>query len=148
METVRVSGAPLSVGRAYAELSDPASGGVVLFVGRVRPDRGGRGRVRALLYESHRPLAESVLRRLAREARARFGARRVVVWHRTGTLAVGVPSVLVGVAAPHRDSAFRAARWLIDQLKHEAPIWKTDLLRPDRGGARRPAGRAGLDREG
>lgn len=127
--SVRVSRLPLRIPRAYAELEDRSSGGVVLFVGRVRPDRSAGGEVGALFYEAHVPVAERALRALEREARRRFGARRIVLWHRTGNLAVGVPSVIVGAAAPHREEAFAAARWMITELKRSVPIWKTDRKR-------------------
>jgi molybdopterin synthase catalytic subunit len=88
--------------------------------------------VESLLYEAHAPLALSAFRNLERISRRRFGARRVVLWHRTGDVPIGAPSVIVGVAAGHRKAAFAAARFLIDRLKATAPIWKTDNLRPAR----------------
>lgn len=97
----------------------------MLFLGRVRPDRTAGGALRALLYEAHVGLAERALAEIATDAGRRFGARVVVVWHRTGRVKVGEPSVIVGVAAPHRDQAFRAARRVIDRLKRAAPIWKS-----------------------
>lgn len=141
---VRVHGRPLSVARALRELEDPSCGGVVVFLGRVRPDGAARGRVRALLYEADRPMARRQLEALERRARDRFGARRIVVWHRTGELPVGTISVLVGVAAPHRAEAFDAAEYLIDALKVRAAIWKTDLVGRSSGPRRRrPAPRRG-----
>jgi molybdopterin synthase catalytic subunit len=130
--SVRVSPHVLSIPQAYSALRDPLSGGVVLFVGRVRPDAFGNGRVGSLLYEAHVSLAERALTEIEREARRRFRARRVVLWHRTGVLRIGTPSVLVGVATPHRADAFRAASWLIAELKRKAPIWKTERVRPGR----------------
>lgn len=128
---------PLSVATAYRALDDPRSGGVVLFAGRVRPDRTARRPVRALQYEADRVMALEGLERLERFARARFGAREVVLWHRVGLLKVGTISVLVGVAAPHRAAAFAATRYLIDGLKRSVPIWKSEPARR----VRRPPGR-------
>ncbi|HZY70339.1 MAG TPA: molybdenum cofactor biosynthesis protein MoaE [Thermoplasmata archaeon] len=132
---VRVGPRPLSIAQAYARLKDAASGGVVLFLGRVRPDRSGGRVLRSLLYEAHVPLAERELRRIAAESSKRFRATIVVVWHRIGLVRVGEPSVIVGAAAPHRDQAFRAARLVIDRLKRTAPIWKSASLKR---GPRRP----------
>jgi molybdopterin synthase catalytic subunit len=129
----------LSVGAAYRELADAGSGGVVLFAGRVRPDPAPGGAISALRYEADVAMARTSLERLEREARSRFGARRVVLWHRLGLLSVGEISVLVGVATPHRREAFAAARYLIDALKRVSPIWKTE---PGRSSRRRPAPRA------
>lgn len=129
--------ARLSLARAYRLLEDPGSGGVVLFVGRVRSDRRAKGSVRALLYEADEAMATGRLEQLAGRARSRFGARRVVVWHRVGELPVGEISVLVGVAAAHRADAFAAARHLIDSVKREAAIWKLDRLGPSSAPARK-----------
>ena len=124
--TSEITSRPLSVPRVYAALEDPSCGGVVIFVGRVRPDRSLRGRVSALDYEADRALALRQLETLEREAGWRFGAGKIRIEHRIGRLPVGTPSVIVGVAAPHRSAAFQAARFLIERLKTGVPIWKTD----------------------
>ncbi|HUI38680.1 MAG TPA: molybdenum cofactor biosynthesis protein MoaE [Thermoplasmata archaeon] len=133
----------LSMARALEELEDVRSGGVALFLGRVRPDASRAGRVVALRYEAHESMAVPALERLARTARRRFGVRKVVLHHRLGRLKVGVVSVIVGAAAPHRPAAFRAARYLIERLKLEVPIWKTDRARPSRRRRSRHGPRAG-----
>jgi molybdopterin synthase catalytic subunit len=130
--SVRLTRRPLSVARAYAELGRPTAGGITVFAGRVRPDALGSRRVHALFYEAHDGPALRRLSEIEREARRRFGLTGAVLWHRLGTLPVGTASVIVGAAAPHRDAAFRAARYLIDRLKSEVPIWKTDRARPAR----------------
>jgi molybdopterin synthase catalytic subunit len=40
---------------------------------------------------------------------------------------VGEPSVLIAVASPHRDAAFGACRFLIDELKASVPLWKKEV---------------------
>ncbi|MCI4336815.1 MAG: molybdenum cofactor biosynthesis protein MoaE [Thermoplasmata archaeon] len=125
---------PLSVPAAYRALSDPELGGVVVFVGRVRPDLTSGGAVRSLFYEAHEAVAHRELERLRTEVARRLPKARVILWHRLGELRVGTVSVIVGVATPHRAAAFDLARELIDRLKVEVPIWKSDRTRP----ARRP----------
>lgn len=141
--SVRIDRRKLSYAAALRALEGPGLGGIVLFVGRVRPDRTRYGRVAALDYEAHLPLARNVLLDLERTARRRFGAGRVVLWHRTGTVPVDEPSVLVGVAAGHRATAFAAARFLIEELKAKAPIWKSDRVRSGRRPRPRPRGSGG-----
>ena len=143
MAEVRVGPAALRAERGHRALAETGSGGVVVFVGRVRPDRTAAGTVVALDYEADRTLAEQALLRLARIARDRYGARRVVLWHRTGRLRVGTASVIVGVAAPPPAAAFAAARWLIGALKRTAPIWKTVRVRSGRPRPPPPSPRAG-----
>jgi molybdopterin synthase catalytic subunit len=122
----------LDVARAYRELADVRSGGVVVFVGRVRPDRSGRSVVRALWYEADERMARPQLRSLVGEAKRLHGARKVVLWHRLGAIPVGGVSVIVGAAAGHRAEAFRAARFLIEGVKRTVPIWKTDRTATER----------------
>lgn len=130
---------PLSVPAAYRALADPALGGVVVFVGRVRPDALRDGRIHSLFYEAHEPIARRELQRLRTEAARRLPRARIVLWHRLGVLPVGTVSVIVGVATPHRAAAFDLARELIDRLKTEVPIWKTDRARPAHPPRRRRA---------
>lgn len=143
--TVRLSARPLAISAAMRELEGPGLGGVVLFAGRVRPDARTGGPVRAILYEADPVPAVRQLASIAATARRRFGAGRVVVWHRVGRVPAGAPSVLVGAACAHRAEAFAAARYLIETLKVSAPIWKTELTpraRPPPPPRARRAGRS------
>jgi len=140
--SVRLTTRPLSPAAALRHLEAPALGGVVVFVGRVRPDRTRLGKVVALEYETHRAPALRALAQLEREAQRRFGAARTVAWHRVGRVRVGEPAVVVGAACAHRAAAFSATRFLIDELKRTVPVWKEVRARPGRR-PRRPPGRTG-----
>lgn len=137
--SVRLSARPLSSARALKELGVHGLGGIVLFVGRVRPDRTRAGTVRALTYESHRALALEEFRALEAEARERYGVGRIVIWHRIGTVPVGEPSVMIGAASAHRRAAFDATSMLIERLKSDVPLWKSERVRPGRPLRRRPS---------
>ena len=43
-----------------------------------------------------------------------------------GRLEVGEASVVVGTASAHRDEAYQASRYVIEQLKVRSPIWKQE----------------------
>jgi molybdopterin synthase catalytic subunit len=132
--SVRLSARPLAPSAAFRALDAPALGGVVVFAGRVRADPTERGTVVALHYETHRGPALRVMAELETEVRRRFGAGRTVVWHRVGRVPVGEIAVIVGAACGHREPAFEATRFLIEQLKRTVPVWKEARARP----ARRP----------
>jgi len=123
---VRVTAEPLSVDEALAFLADPGAGGTCLFVGTVRDVSDGGQAVTALAYESWEELAVQRLRELAADMHGRWPLRKVALLHRTGNLAVGEASVVVGAAAAHRAEAFEACRHGIEQLKHDVPIWKKE----------------------
>ncbi len=117
---------PLPVADALAFLTDERAGGTCLFLGTTRRWTGG-DETDALDYDAYEALAEADLARLATEAADRWSLAAVVLLHRTGRVAVAEPSVIAAAASPHRDAAFVAARWLIDTLKADVPIWKRDL---------------------
>jgi len=139
---VRLTRRPLSVAAAVRALATPGLGGVALFAGRVRPDARPPGRVVAIDYEADLPLARRRLSEIERTARARYGAGRVVLWHRLGRVRIGEIAVVTGAACRHRANAFAAARFLIEELKRSVPIWKTERARPARPRRPRPGRRA------
>jgi molybdopterin synthase catalytic subunit len=113
---------PLSADEVLAAVRDPGAGGTALFVGTVRDADEGRG-VTSLGYSAH-PTVYDELHRIAEKIVADFPVRALAAVHRVGDLEVGEPAVVVAVACPHRAEAFAACRRLIDDLKHEVPIWK------------------------
>ncbi|MCX2969622.1 molybdenum cofactor biosynthesis protein MoaE [Streptomyces sp. TRM70308] len=117
-----VRDAPLSLDEVFTAVGDAAAGGTALFVGTVRDHDGGSD-VDRLGYSAH-PTVEAELRRVAQRVAADFPVRALAAVHRVGDLAVGDLAVVVAVSCPHRAEAFAACRRLIDDLKHEVPIWK------------------------
>jgi adenylyltransferase/sulfurtransferase len=106
-------------------LCDPAAGGYASFEGWVRDHNDGR-RVRRLEYEAFEALAIKEGSRIVQQAIEKFGVSRAACMHRVGDLAVGELAVWVGVSAAHRQEAFAACRYIIDEVKHRVPIWKKE----------------------
>ncbi len=82
--------------------------------------------VERLEYEVYSPLAVKEGNAIIEEARDKFGIEQALCVHRSGDLALGDIAVVVGVASAHRDEAFRAARYIIDEVKQRLPIWKKE----------------------
>jgi molybdopterin synthase catalytic subunit len=116
----------IDTGEAIAAASAPDAGGVVVFVGTVR-DHSDAGDVQRLEYSAYDQMAVAVLREIAAEATEKWRLRGVAVRHAVGVLAVGVPTIVVVCSAPHRGEAFDACRYVVDELKTRAPIWKKEL---------------------
>jgi molybdopterin synthase catalytic subunit len=119
---------PLDEAAARAWVAGPEFGAVVCFSGLVRSSAQGRHDVSAIEYEAYEEQVVAGFAQMcsrAREADEELG--RIVLWHRVGLVALGEASVVVAVSAPHRDSAFRACRRLIDSVKESSPIWKREL---------------------
>jgi len=125
VETIRraeIRGTALSVDEVLSAVSDPAAGGVSMFVGTVRDHDHGDDVVR-LSYSAH-PSAEAELRRVAEKVAASYNVTAIAAVHRVGDLDVGDLAVVVAVSCPHRGEAFDACRALIEELKASVPIWK------------------------
>src|SRR5690348_8252628 len=125
MATFRFSRTPIDVASLRTELADPTCGGYTSFEGLVRNHNEGLS-VRHLEYEAFEPLAVKEGERIVAEAIQRFGIERAACVHRIGDLAIGEMAVWVGASARHRDEAFRACRYIIDEVKHRVPIWKKE----------------------
>lgn len=139
LETREAPFAPTILSDLSERLATPEDGAVVAFLGRTRISPGtpapgqeaeaarhaGRA-VEALAYEAHETMVGTVLAEIADEVAARFGVDRLAIVHRLGDVPLGEPSIAVVAAAPHRDAAFGAARYAIDETKARAPIWKAE----------------------
>jgi len=134
--------APDILAELEARLATPEDGAVVGFLGRTRVSPGtpapgqeaeaarheGRS-VESLEYEAHEQMVLGVLGQIADEVRDRFGVERLAIVHRTGEVPLGEASVAIVAVAAHRDAAFDAARYAIDETKARAPIWKAERFR-------------------
>jgi molybdopterin synthase catalytic subunit len=115
---------PLDLTRLVAQVTAPERGGIACFLGIVRDHHEGRA-VTRLEYSAYAAMAEAECARVVAEAEAKWEVR-VALEHRTGTLAVGDAAVAIAAAAPHRDAAFAACRYVIEQVKRRVPIWKRE----------------------
>lgn len=113
---------PIDAAQLVEGFGSTSHGAVVSFVGLVRDHHAGQ-QVVALHYECYGPMAEAECQQIISRAESDFGAR-VLIQHRLGDLVVGDVAVVVVSAAAHRDAAFAATRWVIDEVKRRVPIWK------------------------
>ena len=106
-------------------MADPAAGGFCVFEGWVRNENDNRD-VERLEYEAYEPLCVKEGEAIIAEAIERFGVIAASCSHRTGLLEIGECAVWVGVSSGHRDEAFKACRYIIDEIKVRLPIWKKE----------------------
>lgn len=126
LRLVDIRETPLDVAEVLAALDEDSSGGVTVFVGRVRDHDGGQG-VTGLEYSAH-PSALDQLRDVCAEVASTYDVTALAAVHRTGPLAIGDIAVICATATGHRGEAFEATRALIDTLKDRVPIWKHQLF--------------------
>lgn len=129
---VEVSLEPIDAGELTSFVADAAAGATVVFLGTVRDHSPARGDepathdVSHLEYEAYDGVVEAKIAEIVAEARDRWPLVRVAAVHRIGELGLKEVSVGVAVSSAHRRDAFPAGRYLIDELKHRAPIWKKE----------------------
>jgi molybdopterin synthase catalytic subunit len=122
LRLIDIRDAPLDVAEVMDVMEDATSGGVTVFVGRVRDHDGGQD-VTGLEYSAH-PSAIDKLRDVCAQVASSYDVTALAAVHRTGTLAIGDIAVICATATGHRGESFEATRALIDTLKDEVPIWK------------------------
>lgn len=125
MKRFVLSETPFDVASERAELLDARVGGYASFEGWVRNHNQGRD-VHGLHYQAYPMLAQAEGERILAEAHEHFEILDARCVHRVGDLAVGELAVWVGVSAGHRDAAFGACRYIIDEVKARVPIWKRE----------------------
>jgi molybdopterin synthase catalytic subunit len=116
---VRVTGEALRLDPLVEAVRDPGAGAVVTFSGVTRE-------VAELEYEAYDEMAEREMTAIVERAVDRHGLCAAAVEHRTGTVALSEPSVLIAVSAPHRAEAFAGGREIIDEIKARVPMWKRE----------------------
>jgi molybdopterin synthase catalytic subunit len=125
VELIRVQREDIDVDAVLESVRTLGSGCVVGFLGTVRDTSEGRA-VERMSVEVYEDMAVRQLSAIRDEAVERFGVHRVSVVHRYGDLLVGDSIVYIAVSAGHRDEAFTACRYVIDELKERVPLWKKE----------------------
>ncbi len=107
---------------------DETCGAVDLFLGipRSAPEDGD---IKELHYEAYISMAEKIIKEIIKEAKEKFGIKHAIVHHRIGVVPVLTPSFLVCVWGGHRQEVFTACRYIVDEVKARAPIWKKEVFK-------------------
>lgn len=140
---------PLDLGALCARVAAPDRGATASFLGTVRagPDDGPVIRIE---YSAYEDMLDDEFGRITREAEARWPGAAVAAQHRLGDVPLGEASIAVAVAAPHRDAALDACRYVIEEAKRRLPVWKREILADgsaawrDNAGGRVPARNPGI----
>ena len=116
----------IDVPALMAEVARPSNGATAIFVGTVRSTNEGR-EVTGIEYSAYDEMAVAEISAILEEARELFAIEDAVVEHRVGKLGIGDASIAVVAAAPHRRAALESVRYIIDETKTRAPVWKLEL---------------------
>jgi molybdopterin synthase catalytic subunit len=122
----RVTREPIDLIALVEHVTDPEAGAVVPFIGTTRNNNEGR-KVIALDYEAYPEMAEKELARIGADAAKQWPICRMAIVHRLGPVQIGEASVIIVVSSAHRDAAFAASRFAIEEIKKTVPIWKKEV---------------------
>lgn len=118
----------VDIEKLQASIRCPEAGGFCSFEGWVRDNNENRD-VDGLKYDVYEELAQTEGEKILKEAHEKFDICKASAMHRAGDLEIGDMAVWIGVSAPHRDAAFKACRYIIDEIKDRLPIWKNEAYK-------------------
>lgn len=120
-----ISDQPLNRDQLHETLVNTQAGAIVVFEGWVRNHNEGK-QVASLEYQVYQELALKEGARILNEAKEKFNLHHAISVHREGHLKLGEIAIWIGATASHRDDAFKATRYIIDEIKHRLPVWKKE----------------------
>jgi molybdopterin synthase catalytic subunit len=123
----RVTHQPIDLQKLVDYVTDPEAGAIVTFIGTTRNNNEGR-KVIALDYDGYPEMAEKELARIGADATKNWPICRMAILHRLGPVQIGEASVVIAVSSAHRDAAFAASRFAIEEIKKTVPIWKKEVF--------------------
>jgi molybdopterin synthase catalytic subunit len=123
----RVVDKPIDVQELVRYVTDPGAGAIATFIGTSRNNNEGR-KVIALDYDGYAEMAEKELARIGETARAEWQICRIAIVHRLGPVQITEASVVIAVSSAHREAAFAACRFAIEEIKKTVPIWKKEVF--------------------
>ena len=123
----RVTNQPIDLNELVRYVADAEAGAIVPFIGTTRNNNEGR-KVLALDYDGYPEMAEKELARIGAEAKNKWPICKMAIVHRLGPVQIGEASVIIVVSSAHRDAAFSASRFAIEEIKKTVPIWKKEVF--------------------
>lgn len=109
-----------------SEGASDTDGSEIVFIGKVRNNSRDK-QVTHIDYDIYPEMAVRELNRIADEAIESFETGRIIIVHRFGRVMTGEISIIILVSSPHRDSSYKASRYIIDEIKKRVPIWKKEF---------------------
>ena len=106
------------------------SGASIFFVGNIRRNNNKRN-VTGVTYDAFDRLVIKTFKKIYSEGIKKFKLKKAKVFieHAKGYVPLGKPSIIIAVSCKHRSEAYKLSRYLIEQIKIRAPIWKKEYYK-------------------
>ena len=116
----------ISLDKAKEFITSKKNGAESIFVGRVRNDNSGK-KVTAVTYDVHDQGVIKSFQSICNDAKIKFDKNsQIFLEHAKGYVPVGEISILIAVGSEHRNEAFKICRYVLEEIKHQSPIWKKE----------------------
>ena len=123
---VKTKEGKISSEKAKKFISSEENGAESIFVGRVRNENSGK-KVKAVTYDVHDQAVLKSFQSIWSNANNKFDINaKIFLEHAKGYAPVGEISILIAVGSGHRDEAFKICRYILEEVKHQSPIWKKE----------------------
>tara|TARA_Y100001970_G_scaffold276203_1_gene378552 strand:+ start:480 stop:938 length:459 start_codon:yes stop_codon:yes gene_type:complete len=116
----------ISLEKAKKFIYSDDQGAESIFVGRVRNENNGK-KVTAVTYDAHDQAVLKSFQSICKDAKNKFDNKaKIFLEHAQGYAPIGEISILIAVGTGHRDEAFKICRYVLEEVKHQSPIWKKE----------------------
>ena len=123
---INVEDEKISSEKAKKFITSDKNGAESVFIGRVRNENTGK-EVTAVSYDAHDLAVIKSFKSICADAINKFDkSAKVFLEHAKGYVPVGEISILIAVGSGHRDEAFKICRYVLEEVKHQSPIWKKE----------------------
>ena len=117
----------VEISKAEEFIKSSKFGASIFFTGTVR-DTNENKKVTGITYDSHDDLVIKSFKEIYEEVdkKLQIKNKAVFIEHVKGYVALGEISIIVAVACKHRDETYDLSRYIIEEIKKRAPIWKKE----------------------
>ena len=99
-----------------------------IFLGQVRADEVEGKTVRAIDYSAHTEMAEKEVNIIRESAFEKYDLTCMHIYHSNGIVKAGELCLFVFVSSKHRNNAFDACRYIVEEIKKKAPIFGREIF--------------------
>lgn len=124
---IRIQKEDFSIDEELKKIKNDRCGASVIFLGTVKSEMDKK-KVTKLEIDAYIEMAEKKLKEIESEAAKRYSIVESLIIHRYGELFVGDSIVLIIVKSVDRTKSFEAAKYLLERLKQEVPIFKKEYM--------------------
>jgi molybdopterin synthase catalytic subunit len=117
-DIIEVTDKPIVPEKVIAKVMGEECGAVVTFTGKVRGHSGDK-KVTYLEHGVEGEAPEKMLKDIVSEIRRKWDVGEIAFCYRKGKIGPGEVTVVVAVAAIHRQEAFAACQYAVDRLKQK-----------------------------